>query len=148
MAKQDIGAHSRKNFFDKQVHQTVWKNAMTGNDEVFLWEFLEELGYKKDIDFFSQYPIACMYVLDVAFPNLKLNIEIDGESHLRKKQKMKDRERDNYLYINNWVVIRCTKLRVEENYAFYRILIEEVILERERESLSGELHKDNNEFKI
>lgn len=46
------------------------------------------------------------YSLDFAFPDIKLNIEIDGSSHIIRKEK--DLIRDNYLISLGWNIIRVT----------------------------------------
>jgi len=81
----------RELFFDKLVYMDKWRKNISGKNEYKVLEMLARLGYKENYDFIRQYPISSMFVLDVAFVNEKINIEIDGSSHNDKKQKTKDK---------------------------------------------------------
>jgi very-short-patch-repair endonuclease len=50
--------------------------------------------------------VAHQYVIDAAWPNLKLAVEVDGSYHDWKSQKKKDLEKDNFLISNGWTVLR------------------------------------------
>lgn len=47
------------------------------------------------------------YFLDIAFPSLKVDIEVDGEAyHSSPEQRLRDSNRDRYLINTGWKVIR------------------------------------------
>jgi len=71
------------------------RNNMT-EPECKLWDYLKSrpAGFK----FRRQHPIAG-YVLDFYCHKLRLSIEVDGNYHLKKVEKEKDKERT--IYFNN-----------------------------------------------
>ena len=77
--------------------------------ELLLWDFFrtKPLGLKIR----RQHPINC-YVLDFYCHKLRLAIEIDGGYHLRREQRLKDRERTEYLKSISIRVIRFTNEQV------------------------------------
>ena len=87
-------------------------------------------GYRLGKDYVRQHPIASLYVVDFAFINEQVVIEVDGENHNSKKQIKKDQSRDFYLRSNGWVVIRIADRNFQKNPAFFRYLIKEVVQER------------------
>ena len=79
------------------------RNNMT-DAEKLLWEKLkkkETLGYR----FRRQHPLG-HYILDFYSHQLKLCIEVDGKYHDSKEQKLKDKERDDFLEFNGISIIR------------------------------------------
>ena len=70
----------------------------------------------------GQFPVALPFAdihLDLAFPGIKLAIELDSYSwHLDRKALDQDRERDNALQLLGWVVLRFTwvMLRFDPDY--------------------------------
>ena len=60
------------------------------------------------------------YYLDGYSEKLKLNIEIDGKSHLKEKQIEKDKERDKYFSSLGIKVIRIKEFELE-NYDFDKL---------------------------
>ena len=69
-----------------------------------MWNYLRgrQLNGQK---FFRQYSVGS-YILDFYCPKARLSIELDGESHLPKDQKLYDKERTRYLNGNNIKVMR------------------------------------------
>lgn len=78
---------------------------LTGNGEEEFIVYLEEFGFKKDKDFFHQF-VEEKYILDIAFPEQKICVEIDGINHRNKRNKIKDKERDIFLSEKGWFVVR------------------------------------------
>lgn len=131
---------SRQMFFDKQVHMQIWKDSMSGKNENRCLELLEMLGYKLGSDFVRQHPVFEMRVVDFAFVNEMIAIEIDGSHHDNKKQKDKDRKNDGYLFNNGWVVLRIKdKDLFGEKGSFWKNLIKEVFEERKKAYQDGTL---------
>jgi very-short-patch-repair endonuclease len=56
-----------------------------------------------------------IYSYDFAFPNLKIDVEIDGNTHTLEKVKKIDERRDLFSKENGWTVIRFTAKEVKEN---------------------------------
>lgn len=122
---------ARAHFFAKQVHMPVWKIALAGKNELRVMDLLKTMGYELDKDYQRQYPIAERYVIDIAFVNEQIAIEVDGENHRNKGQRIKDRVRDRYLASANWVTIRVDdKILFGPKASFYKFLIDEVVKER------------------
>lgn len=130
-----------KIFFDKQVHMKAWKDNMSGENEESCLRAMTFLGYELGKDFVRQHPLACRFVCDFAFVPEQIAIEIDGRSHKEKKQREKDRERDMFLYLNGWVVIRIPDQKFNgKESLFYRYLIKEVVEDRRKQLEGGRLY--------
>lgn len=56
-----------------------------------------------------------IYQYDFAFPNLKIDVEIDGKTHLLEHVKLIDKERDEFSISNGWRVIRFDAKSVTYN---------------------------------
>jgi very-short-patch-repair endonuclease len=76
-----------------------------------------EIEYKCDIP-------GRKFRLDVAFPDAKLCVELDGwEWHGKHKSDFhRDRERQNLLTLNGWRILRFTAKQVNNNATFYEVL--------------------------
>lgn len=53
-----------------------------------------------------QHPCSNKYFLDFALPTLKINIEVDGDSHYKPAQKKKDAEKTKFLEERGWRTVR------------------------------------------
>jgi len=105
---------------------------MSGKNEIKVLEFLKDIGYVQGVDFVRQHPIGEAFVLDFAFIKEQVALEVDGEDHKEKKQKLKDKSRDTYLHENNWVCIRVNEKDFFDTYkkSFYKSLIKDIVGER------------------
>ncbi len=56
-----------------------------------------------------------IYQYDFAFVDKKIDVEIDGGTHLSEKVKKIDKRRDEFSINNGWIVIRFTAKEVKEN---------------------------------
>lgn len=56
-----------------------------------------------------------IYSYDFAFPEFKIDVEIDGNTHTLEKVKKIDERRDKFSNENGWIVIRFTTKEVKEN---------------------------------
>lgn len=54
-----------------------------------------------------------IYQYDFAFPDLKIDVEIDGSTHETPKVKKIDKRRDSFSKSNGWTVIRFTAKQVK-----------------------------------
>jgi len=61
-------------------------------------------GFQKD------YPHC--YKLDLAHPRLKINVEVDGESHKAKAAKERDAKRDELLTSRGWLILRLQNKQI------------------------------------
>jgi very-short-patch-repair endonuclease len=81
--------------------------------EIILWQNLRRKQIK--IRFRRQYSIG-RYILDFYAPEIKLGIEIDGESHFfDKKSKMEDATRDQILSKEGIKILRYLNSDVTTN---------------------------------
>lgn len=131
---------ARARFFDVHVHHENWRKSMAGNNEISVLKILDSLGFIEDLDYCRQYPLAERFVLDFAFVNEQVALEVDGKSHQLNKQKIKDKRRDKYLRQNGWVPMRIND---EELFgyklSFYKALIKDVVMERRSQYQQGTL---------
>ena len=82
-------------------------------EELIIWECLRKrrmLGYK----FIRQYSIES-YILDFYCPKLRLGIEIDGEYHKYKDQKLYDKHRDEVIESYDIKILRYENQMVRLN---------------------------------
>lgn len=56
-----------------------------------------------------------IYQYDFAFVDLKIDVEIDGDTHTQHKVKKIDSRRDNWSKENGWTVVRFTAKEVRED---------------------------------
>jgi very-short-patch-repair endonuclease len=134
-------ALSRYRYFDRTIHIKKIKDCISGQNEERVLIVLENLGYKIGKDFERQHPIGQRYVLDFAFVNEQVSIEVDGISHEQRKQQRKDAVRDTYLLENNWITIRIPdKKFFGASGSFYKSLIKEVVEERRKQYENGRLY--------
>jgi len=121
-------------YFDEHIKLDVIKKTITGKTEDLLLQHFKMLGYEENVNYFRQFPFNNEFVLDFAFPEEKVAIEFDGESHKKKAQKIKDAQRDKSLILNGWVVIRVLEKHFLKNEGYYRNIIQQVVDERTEEA--------------
>lgn len=132
---------ARARFFDIHVHHENWRKNMAGGNEISVLKILDSLGFIEDLDYRRQYPLAERFVLDFAFVNEQVVLEVDGKSHQLNRQKLKDKRRDKYLRQNDWVPIRINdKELFGYRLSFYKALIKDVVLERRSQYQQGTLY--------
>lgn len=68
---------------------------------------------KKDKGAKNLYPTC--YKIDVAIPEMKIAIEVDGASHFGKKAKERDQKKTNFLVGLGWKVFRITNKQIKKN---------------------------------
>lgn len=134
-----MGTIHKQKFFDCQVHMEGWKNGMSGKNEEQLIGMLEDIGFKLGRDFFRQHPIGSSIVVDMAFINEQVAIEMDGREHLSKKRIKLDEKRDRFLIQNNWQCIRINDSNFKKNPSFYKFLVKYIVEERRKQYETGDL---------
>lgn len=88
------------------------RNNMT-KTEIMLWSKLKSkqiLGYKVR----RQYGIGS-YIVDFYCPQLKLAIEVDGDSHYTREGKVHDKKRDTFIHDKGIKILRITTAEIYEN---------------------------------
>lgn len=104
------------------------RNQMTAS-ETKLWEVLKNkknTGYR----FRRQHPLG-HYILDFYNHQLKLCIEVDGEYHESKEQKIHDKKRDEFLNFNGIKILRFKNQQVNNDLEHVIESINKFILQTE-----------------
>lgn len=68
------------------------------------------------------------YKLDLAWPDIKLCVELDGLYHATDKQQSKDAARDSFLKRNGWCVLRYSNRDIKYRETEIKQVIESTIL--------------------
>jgi len=84
---------------EKSYPEMVFENALISN-KIYGWEY--------------DYPNG-IYNYDFAFIDLKIDVEIDGGTHLQDDVIKKDKRRDEWSISNGWQVIRFTAKEVKSD---------------------------------
>lgn len=131
---------ARIKFFEKQVHDPRWKDSMSGKNEESVIKILDACNFTLGTDYVRQHPIGERFVIDFAFINEQIALEVDGDNHNTTKQKKLDKMRDRYLRDNNWIPIRVRdKELFGTKLSFYKSLFNEIVKERRKQYQIGEL---------
>ena len=67
------------------------------------------------------------YRFDFAFTEEKIDVEVDGSSHLEPKVADKDRRRDDWSVKNGWTVVRFTATRIKTDLVGCVDVVEKVL---------------------
>ena len=96
--------------------------------EILMADALEE----NDIDAVEQWPIRSKhgYILDFAIPDLKIDIEVDGEAW-HKKGNSHDRKRNWFLRGKGWSILRFRGKEIKEDVDKCVDKIKTIIIEKE-----------------
>lgn len=89
-----INHSSKQSYPEKIFQQALESSGITG------WFYNYQFG---------------IYQYDFAFPDLKIDVEIDGSTHNLPKVKRIDERRDQFSKSNGWKVIRFTAKQVKED---------------------------------
>jgi len=72
-----------------------------------MFTFLTRLGFVKNVHFSEQFATRSGYVIDFAFPDLKVAVETDGIIwHSAPRQRQRDGFRDMRLRKAGWKILR------------------------------------------
>jgi very-short-patch-repair endonuclease len=114
------------------IHQTSFRKQLRNNPtlaEARLWYFLR--GGKVGAKFRRQYGVGD-YVLDFYSPELRLAIEVDGDSHFSVEGQEHDSVRAEFLETRGIQVIRFTNREVLEVCDEVVEVIREMVMELKR----------------
>lgn len=78
-----------------------------------LIDALEGVGLKRNKDYSFQHPTRSGFIIDFAFTEIKLAVEVDGPHHQTRRQRKHDCFRDKMLRREGWKVIRFTQNEIE-----------------------------------
>lgn len=93
---------------ERGVHETNIERAMR--------EELERRGYRRGIDFGTQFPIRKSFIIDFVFPDKKIAIECDGEAwHSSSDQLKRDNFKNYILGKRGWTVLRFRGQEILDN---------------------------------
>jgi very-short-patch-repair endonuclease len=81
--------------------------------EKLLWQKLRNKQLQ-DLKFYRQ-KVFVRYIADFYCPELKLIIEIDGETHWSEEEKAYDAERNRWFLSQGFTVLRFTNLEIYHN---------------------------------
>ncbi len=76
--------------------------------------FMDELNRRNITGWCYNFQVS-RYTFDIAFEAIKLDVEIDGGSHLQEKVAQKDAERDAFSRGLGWTVLRFTAKEVQKD---------------------------------
>jgi len=93
---------------------TKWLHEHPSNSQLRLYEVLDKLGARYEKEF--RLPVErklpaskSYYIMDAAFPEIRLDVEVDGWWHYNNSQvKQNDSIRDKTLELNGWRVLRLS----------------------------------------
>jgi very-short-patch-repair endonuclease len=78
-------------------------------------EALEQRGLRIGVDFATQYPLRHSFILDFAFPEQKVAVEVDGRNwHSTSDARKYDGFKDHVLKERGWRVYRFWDHEVKE----------------------------------
>lgn len=132
---------ARQRYFDKTVYNQAIRETISGKNEDYVIEVFRGIDYLEERDFQRQYPVGKKFVLDFAFVNEQVAVEVDGNNHLRKEMQKMDRKRDSFLRENNWITIRIQDKDFRtRKLSFYKSLIKDIVEERRVQYQEGRLY--------
>jgi len=101
-----INHKTKKSFPEKVFENALKQHKIKG------WKY----NYKNSV-----------YLYDFAFPELKIDVEIDGDTHKQPKVIEKDKRRDEFSKSRGWLVLRFNANEVKLNVnKFIKILKKEI----------------------
>jgi len=108
------------------------RNNATPAEKLF-WHYLKEMEFFQEFTFNRQKPIG-HYIVDFYCHQLRLVIEIDGDTHYEEEAKKYDRNRTAYLESHNLEVIRFTNPDVIKNIDGVMIVLINLLQKKKEET--------------
>jgi very-short-patch-repair endonuclease len=82
-------------------------------------EEMQKRGMRLGVDFVVQYPLKFSFIIDIAFPDNKLAIELDGNYwHSLNKNRQRDHMKDNILTKEGWKIIRISEDEIKNHIEY------------------------------
>lgn len=105
--------NSRINFLKNNPDKHPWKN--NNKFKSIPCEILKDFFKKNNLTFVEEYnPFTQhFYSLDIAFPSIKLCIEVNGNQHYNKDKTLKSyyKKRENFIKSQGWEIIQLHYLK-------------------------------------
>lgn len=145
-------SHSRIEYLKKNPDKVPYK-LNHSSKKSWIEKVFEKCLIENKIDGWIYNYNFDIYRLDFAFPEWKLDVELDGSTHQNEKVKIIDERRNQYLKSQGWKVLRFTGKEIKENvYECLQKLCNELkndkIIEIPKEFLNNQLEKmKKNELK-
>lgn len=122
-------------FFETTVKLDAIKNTISSPREFEFMNYLENLGYRLNVDYTHQFASAqekegYLFVADFCFPKEKIIIELDGKEHRQKKNREKDKVRDSVFYNNGYDVLRINTPMTEYQKSFWKNVLQNLITDK------------------
>lgn len=111
--KQTI-REKRIKYMQQNPEQTAWSRRWKHEKSWPEKIFEDELNRRKITGWIYNLPVG-IYEYDFGFPGLKIDVEIDGQWHNTKKQKLKDNLRDKYTLTEGWIVVRFSAKEIQKD---------------------------------
>lgn len=103
----------RFKYLSKKTGKTAWERRSSGKMSYLEQWFFDEVVTKHNLlekyDVINEYPIY-PYLIDFAFLNIKLAVELDGACHFKHGDDRVDHDikKDNFLIANGWDIFRIS----------------------------------------
>lgn len=143
-------SESQKRYYDQnpdKVPYRLYHGSKQSYPEMIFEKYLKEYSIEGWI---YNYQFG-RYNFDFAFPEWKLDVEIDGQTHNKEKVKLIDKERDEYTISQGWKVIRFKAADIRDNvYDCINIVLREIsypkLIEIPKEFLNKKTEKLKKEI--
>ena len=77
---------------------------------------MQDRGMRLGVDFVIQYPLKHSFIIDIAFPDHKIAIELDGNYwHSLKRNRQRDHMKDKILEKEGWTLIRISENSIKQD---------------------------------
>lgn len=139
-------SESRKKYLLENPDKHPWKNKDKFKSKPC--EYLKNILKSKNINFLEEYnPISSnSYSIDIAFPDIKVGIEINGNQHYNNDKTLKEyyQERHDKIENEGWLLYEIHYSKVYDS-SFVEELLSKINL---KESISYDFYmkKDKSEF--
>lgn len=113
----------RKKEYEDGVNKCGWlgPQKFPTDSEKAIYAGMIKMGFVWNLHILTGQPVggrlAANYHLDFGHEELKLCVEIDGNSHRGTKRKSRDQRKDDFLKSQGWIVVRYTNKQVLSNPA-------------------------------
>jgi len=86
------------------------------DEETLPEKLLKEEMEREGLKFVSQFPVRSGFIIDFAFPDKRIGVEVDGVHwHSSKKQRRRDKFREYILDRGGWKIIRFWENEIYED---------------------------------
>ena len=94
----------------KEYAQSLRKN-MTREEKHLWYDFFKKLNVVV-----NRQKVINNYIVDFCIPSARLIIELDGSQHYEPDSKIYDKQRDNFLRSQGYIILRYTNFDIKKNF--------------------------------